>query len=78
MRKPKGSCTPSKSNAEATIKDLIAGNPDIFFDSPLGVRIGLIAKLLFLNEIYQKIQGLPGALMEIGAWYGQILSFWKI
>lgn len=60
------------ANAEATIKDLIAGNPEIFFDSPfLGVRTGLIAKLLFLNEIYEKIQGLPGALMEIGAWYGQ-------
>lgn len=60
------------ANAEATIKNLIAENPEIFFNSPfLGVRTGLIAKFLFLNEIYQKIQGLPGVLLEIGAWYGQ-------
>lgn len=60
------------ASAEAVIKDLISNSPQIMFDSPfLGVRTGLIAKLLFMNEIYQEIQPLPGALVEVGAWYGQ-------
>lgn len=57
---------------------------NLFRSSPLPeehlmVNLGLyqrsstVAKLLYLNEIYQKIIPIPGVVMEFGTWYGQTL-----
>lgn len=35
------------------------------------MRSGSLAKILFLNEIYQKIVDLPGIICEFGVWMGQ-------
>jgi hypothetical protein len=34
------------------------------------MRSGTLAKLLFLNEMYQKILELPGIVCEFGVWMG--------
>jgi len=39
----------------------------------LFMRSGALAKLLFLNEMYQKIVDLPGIVCEFGVWWGQSL-----
>jgi hypothetical protein len=39
----------------------------------LFMRSGTLAKLLFLNEMYQKILDLPGIVCEFGVWWGQSL-----
>jgi hypothetical protein len=39
----------------------------------LYMRSGALAKILFLNEMYQMILGLPGIVCEFGVWWGQSL-----
>jgi len=36
-------------------------------------RSSVVAKFLYLNEIYQRIINLPGVIMEFGTWWGQTL-----
>lgn len=58
--------------AEAQISEVINKHPDIVADSPfLVVRTGLLAKLFFLQDVYQQIVGVPGDFIELGSWYGQ-------
>ncbi len=48
-------------------------------DDHLMVHLGLyqrsstVAKLLYLNELYEHIIPIPGVIMEFGSWYGQTL-----
>lgn len=37
------------------------------------IRSGALAKLFFLNEIYEKIVHIPGNIVEFGTWWGQSL-----
>ena len=39
----------------------------------LFIRSSLLAKIITLQEIYKRIQEIPGVLMEFGSWYGQNL-----
>jgi len=34
------------------------------------MRSGVLAKLLFLNEIYQEIVAIPGCIFEFGTYLG--------
>jgi len=43
----------------------------------LYMRSGALARLLFINEIYQKIVDLPGAVLEFGVWWGQNLVLFE-
>ena len=43
----------------------------------LYLRSSTIAKLLFLNELYELILPVPGIIMELGCWYGQNLSVFE-
>lgn len=36
-------------------------------------RSSLVAKLLYINELYQHIIQIPGVIMEFGVWWGQTL-----
>ena len=52
--------------ADSSIKlNLNIDNPFLF------VRTGLIAKLLFMKEIYEEIIDTPGNIVEVGCWFGQ-------
>jgi hypothetical protein len=55
--------------------ELFAASPlppeDLLANILLYARTGLIAKLLVLNEVYEQVCGIPGALCEFGVWWGQ-------
>ena len=38
------------------------------------MRSGALARLLFLDEIYRKIVGIPGHIFEFGVWWGQTVT----
>lgn len=40
-------------------------------------RSSIIAKFLYINELYQLILDTPGVIMEFGVWWGQNLSFFE-
>jgi hypothetical protein len=46
---------------------------ELLVNMGLYIRSGALAKILFLNEIYEKIIHIPGAIMEFGVWRGQSL-----
>jgi len=43
----------------------------------LYIRSGALARLLFLNEIYQMIVPIPGIVCEFGVWWGQTLAVFE-
>lgn len=43
----------------------------------LYIRSSVLAKLLFINEIYQRILDIPGVVMEFGVWYGRNLCLFS-
>ena len=43
---------------------------DLLVNLSMYMRSGSLAKLLFLNEMYQKIIDLPGVICEVGVWMG--------
>jgi hypothetical protein len=43
----------------------------------LYMRSGALARLLFLNELYQKIVDIPGIICEFGIWWGQSLVLFE-
>lgn len=45
-------------------------NEDKLVNLNLFMRSGPLAKLLFLNEIYEEIRGIPGYILEFGVWLG--------
>jgi len=70
----------------------IAGNRErlfnLFADRPLSdeellvnlglyMRSGALAKILFLDEMYRRIVGIPGHIFEFGVWYGQSLTVFE-
>jgi hypothetical protein len=78
--------TESKASPERLLQkkvllDLFAARPmdddDLLANAGLYLRSSGIAKLLFLNELYQLIVNIPGIIMEFGAWYGQNLSVFE-
>jgi len=52
-------------------------------DSHLLVSLGLymrssaLVKILFINEIYEKIRDVPGVIVEFGVWWGQNLILFE-
>jgi len=43
---------------------------DLLVNLSMYMRSGSMAKLLFVNEIYQKVLNIPGAIFEFGIWMG--------
>ncbi|MDB5815385.1 MAG: CalS11 [Rhodocyclales bacterium] len=80
MAKPITSQTQSSEKALAVrqkLFSLFASRPmpdeELLVNMGLYIRSGALAKLLFLNEMYEKIVQLPGVIMEFGVWRGQSL-----
>ena len=53
------------------------GDEELLVNLGLYMRSGPLAKLLFLNEIYQKIVHIPGVICEFGVWWGQTLAVFE-
>ena len=49
------------------------GEEELLVNLGLYMRSGALARILFLNEIYQKITKIPGVVCEFGVWWGQSL-----
>ena len=47
---------------------------DILSNLGLYVRSVMLAKMLYLNELYQRILDIPGIVMEFGVWWGANLT----
>ena len=43
----------------------------------LYIRSSVLAKFLYINELYQKIIHIPGIIMEFGCWWGQNLALFE-
>lgn len=41
------------------------------------LRSPLLAKILYLNELYQRIESLPGIIVEFGVWWGANLALFE-
>lgn len=43
----------------------------------LYMRSSVVAKMLYVNELYQKIVDVPGVIMEFGVWYGANMALFE-
>lgn len=61
---------------------------ELFSESPLPVeqllvnlhlymRSSVIAKVLYIDELYQEIIGIPGVIMEFGTWWGANMTLFQ-
>lgn len=78
--------TETKASAETIARkkmllDLFARRPmnddELLANAGLYLRSSAIAKLLFLNELYEMILDAPGIIMEFGVWYGQNIAVFE-
>jgi hypothetical protein len=44
---------------------------------PLLMRSSVVAKFLYINELYEKIVETPGVIMEFGVWWGQNIALFE-
>lgn len=80
--------TPQQARATAAAKtnrqqmlDLYQNSPlpahDMVVNFPLYTRSSAIAKMLYINELYQLITDTPGVIMEFGVWWGANLALFE-
>ena len=59
------------------LREMLATSPlpadELMFNLGLYVRSSLLVKFLVLHDVYRRIAGVPGALVEFGVWRGQNL-----
>jgi hypothetical protein len=64
-----------------TMKRLFEETPlpldDLMVNLPLYMRSSIVAKLLWVNELYEMIAPVPGAIMEFGVWWGANLALFE-
>lgn len=83
MNKNKLQSKASRKQAEARLKliDLFKNTPiptdELLVNLPLFMRSSTVAKLLYVNELYQLILDTPGVIMEFGVWWGANLSIFE-
>lgn len=64
-----------------TMKRLFEETPlpldDLMVNLPLYMRSSTVAKLLWVNELYELIAAIPGVIMEFGVWWGANLALFE-
>ena len=67
-----------EKRAREVILDLFRQSPlpddELLVHLGLYVRSTILAKILYLNELYQAIRNLPGIVVEFGVWWGANLA----
>ncbi len=66
--------TNNRSRLFKSFQDRPMSDEELCVNFGLYMRSGALAKILFLDEVYRKIIGVPGHIMEFGVWYGQSLT----
>jgi hypothetical protein len=73
--------TPVQNDARKVLLDLFARCPiprhELLVNLGLYMRSSVLAKTLYINELYQKIINIPGAIMEFGVWWGTNLALFE-
>jgi hypothetical protein len=68
----------AQRGAREQLRELYEGTPiptdQLLVNLGLYMRSSVLAKLLYVNELYQLIIDLPGVVMEFGVWWGQNLA----
>jgi hypothetical protein len=71
----------SQHDARKTLLNLFEKCPiptdQLLVNLHLYMRSSVVAKMLYLNELYQKVIELPGVVMEFGVWWGANLTFFE-
>ncbi len=71
----------SLSGATETIKNLFKRMPlsddEMMISLGLFTRTGVLAKILFIDELYNMIRNVPGDILEFGCWAGQNLVLFE-
>ena len=69
---------PAEVKARQKLQELFEKSPipgpELILNLGLYTRSTLVAKLLYLNELYQQVLQVPGVIMEFGVWWGANLS----
>jgi hypothetical protein len=67
-----------EKKARETILELFKTSPipddEVLVNLGLYLRSTILAKILYLNELYQAIRTLPGIVLEFGVWWGANLA----
>ncbi len=67
----------SQLAARKQLEKLFAESPlpreDLLFNLGMYTRSSLLVKFLVMNDIYERVKDIPGALLEFGVWWGQNL-----
>src|SRR5947209_3516395 len=61
----------------ALFKERPMADEELLVNLGLYMRSGALARILFLNELYQKIIDIPGIVCEFGVWWGQSLALFE-
>lgn len=67
--------------ARARLLELFKNSPipndEILVNLGLYTRAIILAKILYLNELYQRILNIPGIIVEFGVWWGANLALFE-
>ena len=64
----------SKQDLLSLLLDPPKRNEELVANLPLYLRGVILAKILYVNELYELIADKPGVIMEFGVWWGALLS----
>jgi hypothetical protein len=70
-----------QQEARAVLQELFLTSPlppeQLLVNLGLYMRSSVIAKLLYVNELYTQVLSIPGVIMEFGVWWGQNLALFE-
>jgi hypothetical protein len=73
--------SPETLRRKSKLLDLFArrtmSDDDLIANAGLYMRSSGLAKILFVNELYELILNVPGIIVELGVWYGQNISLFE-
>jgi hypothetical protein len=73
--------SPKTASNRQMMLDLFKASPippdELMVNLGLFMRSGALARILFLNEVYQQITHIPGIVCEFGVWWGQSLAVFE-
>lgn len=75
--KPASGAAARRQKLYDLFKERPMADDELLVNLSLYMRSGPLSRLLFLNEIYQKIVHIPGIVCEFGVWWGQSLVLFE-
>lgn len=67
----------NRSNLYRLFKDRPMPDDQLLVSLGMYMRSSALTKLLYINELYNKIIDIPGVIMEFGTWWGQNLVLYE-